>query len=151
MASVGSMSRRWSEAIRVAPPKNIEEYFTVAAPNGLVLADEMGAAIAQLSILTNAIRTTSYLEPDPLPEGSVQAMRNELDGDRPPSATAGLTQLTTLNDEIYGRLKDLRMADWKNEATSGSETISITDFAKGVSRVNAERLARATRTLAAVQ
>ena len=151
MASVGSMSRRWSEAIRVAPPHNIEDYFAAKAPDGLTLADEMGAVITQVTILTHAIRATSYLEPEPLPDLTLEAMRNELDGDRPASATAGLAQIVAINDEVYGRLKDLRMADWKNTATSGSESISITDLAKGVSRVNAERLARATRTLDAVQ
>ena len=150
MASVGSMSRRWREAIRVPKPHNIEDFYTAEAAGGLVLADEMGAAITQTTILMNAIRTTSYLEPDPLPDLTVEAMRNELTGERPPSAVDAIEQIAGITDEVYRRLKDLRMADWKNEATWGSMTISISDLAKGVSRVNAERLARATRTLASV-
>lgn len=150
LASVGSMSRRWKEAIFVAPPHNIEDYFTLEAPDALVLADEMGAALTQVTILTNAIRTTSYLEPDPLPDMYAEAMRNELSGDRPKSATEGLEQIIAINDEVYGRLQDLRLVDWKNTATGDSGTVSISDLVKGVSRVNAERLARATRTLHAV-
>lgn len=150
MASVGSMSGRWKEAIVVPPSENIEELFTMAAPDGLVLANEMGAAITQVTILNLAIRTTSYLDPDPLPDMAIEAMQNELDGDRPASAREAVAAITSINDEAYGRLKDLRMADWKNQATSGSRTVSITDLAKGLSRVNAERLARASRTLDAV-
>lgn len=151
MASIGSMSRRWKEAIYVAPPENIEDFFTLESPDGLVLADEMGAAIAQVTILANAIRTTSYVESEPLPDLAIEAMQDELDGDRPPSAGAAIAAITSINDEVYGRLKDLRMVAWKNESTGESRTVSITDLAKGVSRVNAERLARATRTLEQVK
>lgn len=150
LASVGSMSRRWPEAIYVPKPHNIEDFYTVEAAGGLVLADEMGAAITQTTILMNAIRTTSYLEPEDLPEQTLKAMRNELIGERPPSAIDAIAQIIEINDEVYSRLKGLRMADWKNEATQQGTTISMSDLAKGVSRVNAERLARATRTLASV-
>lgn len=150
MASVGSMSRRWNEDIYVSKPQSIDDFFTVTGPSDIVIADELGAAIRQVAILEEAIRATSYIEPEPLPDLVLEAMADELDGPRPSSATAGLAELTKLNDDIYERLSNLRMVDWKREARWGSEVISLTDLTRGVSRVNAERLSRATRTLQAM-
>lgn len=150
MATVGSMKRRWKEDLHVHQPDSIEDFFEKEASTNVVIADEMGAAIRQLELLNLAIRTTSYLEPEPLQEFVVEAMRNELDGPRPSSGAAGIKKLSELNSEIYERLETLRMADWKNEATWGGLSISITDLAKGVSRVNAERLNRAKAALNAL-
>ena len=148
MATVGSMKRRWEEDLYVAPPDSLEDFFANESPaDGLVIADEMGAAIRQLELLNLAIRTTSYLEPEPLQEFVVEAARNELDGPRPASGSAGVSRLTSLNEEIYERLDTLRIENWKNEATWGGLSLSISDLAKGVSRVNVERLNRATRAL----
>lgn len=151
MASVGSMSRRWNDDIYVAPPQNLEDFFAVEGPDGMTIADEMGATIAQVTILNEAVRTTSYIEPEPLPEFTIEAIADQLDGPRPASAAAGLSKITAINVEAYGRLTDLRLVDWKKEATWGSHVVSITDLARGVSRVNAERLARASRVLEAVR
>ncbi len=150
MASVGSMSRRWNEDLHVSKPQSIDDFFDVPGADQMIIADELGAAIRQVQILNEAIRSTSYIEPEPLPELVLEAMADQLDGPRPESAKAGLAELTALNDEVYKRLTDLRMADWSKEAHWGSRVISISDLARGVSRVNAERLARATRTLNAL-
>lgn len=150
MASVGSMKRRWKEDLHVNPPDSLEDFFGAEAKTGVVIADEMGATIRQLELLNLAIRTTSYLEPEPLQEFVVEAMANELDGQRPQSGAEGIRKISSLNEEIYERLETLRMADWKNEATWGGLTISISDLAKGVSRVNAERLNRSKAALASL-
>ncbi len=148
MASIGSMPRRWTEAIRVPAPKNIEDFFTAeGGPKGIVIADEMGAAIHQMQILDLAIRVTSYLDPEPLPEGTLDAMADRLTGPRPNSASEAVAQITAVTETTYGRLTDLRMSDWNRSGTQDGVTVTITDLAKGVSRVNAERLARATRSV----
>ena len=150
MASVGSMSRRWNEDIYVAPPQSIDHFFPAEGPSGIVIADELGAAIRQVAILSDAIRATSYIEPEPLPDLVLEAIANQLDGPRPSNAATGLAELTEINEEIYQRLTALRMSDWSREAMWGSEVISLSDLTRGVSRVNAERLSRATRTLQAM-
>ena len=150
MASVGSMSRRWNEDIYIPPPQSIDDFFTAVGPSEIVIADELGAAIRQVTILSDAIRATSYLEQEPLPDLVLEAMADELDGPRPSNAAAGLAELTKVNEEIYQRLSDLRMVDWSHEGTCNGTVVSITDLTRGVSRVNAERLSRATRTLQAM-
>ena len=150
MASVGSMSRRWNEDIYVAPPQSIDDFFAAEGPSGIVIADELAAAIRQVAILSDAIRATSYIEPEPLPDLVLEAIANQLDGPRPSNAATGLAELTEINEEIYQRLTALRMSDWSREAMWGSEVISLSDLTRGVSRVNAERLSRATRTLQAM-
>ena len=151
MASIGSMSRRWNDDIYLAPPQNLEDFFTQEGPEGITIADEMGATVAQITILNEAVRNTSYIDPEPLPELVIEAMANKLDGQRPASAAAGLSKIMALNVEVYGRFTELRLVDWKKEAAWGSHVVSITDLARGVSRVNAERLARASRVLEAVR
>ena len=150
MASIGSMSRRWNDDLYVAPPQSMNDFFELEGPSGAVIADDLGAAINQVSILSNAIRLTSYIEPEPLPDHVIEAMANELGGPRPANASTGLLNLTEINDEVYERLSKLRMTDWSREAMWGSEVISINALARGVSRVNAERLSRASRTLQAL-
>jgi len=60
IAAIKSMPRRWDEALYVAPPKNIEDFFTEAGPDGISAAEDAGATLALVSILQDAIRTTSY-------------------------------------------------------------------------------------------
>ncbi len=151
MASIGSMAKRWKDAIYVPPPLNIEDFFTVESPAGIVIADEMGATIHQLTILSKAVRTTSYLETEPLDDDVLDAMQDRLSGDRPNTATSALASIISLNEEVYERLTAMRMVDWKNSANSGSVTVSMPDLARGLSRVNAERLSRAIRALDAIQ
>lgn len=150
MASVGSMKRRWSEDIYLAPPQSVEDFFSSPAADGVRIDQEMGAAIRQLELLAHAIRTTSYIEPEPLEDSVPEAVRNELDGTPPASVKAGLVRISELNEDIYERLASIRMVDWKNEASSGSMTFDMSDLAKGVSRVNAERLMRAKNALTAL-
>lgn len=148
MATIGSMPRRWNEAIRLPTPKSIADFFTEPSPDGIVIADEMGAAIHQLKILDLAIRVTSYLEPEPFPDGTVDATFDRLSGPRPTSAAEAVDEIMAVNEATYGRLTDLRMSDWNKQGAQDGVSLTITDLAKGVSRVNAERLARATRAVA---
>ena len=78
-------------------------------------------------------------------------MQDRLSGDRPNTATSALASIISLNEEVYERLTAMRMVDWKNSANSGSVTVSMPDLARGLSRVNAERLSRAIRALDAIQ
>ena len=147
MASIGSMPRRWSDAICLPAPQNIEDVFTEEGPGGIVIADEMGAAIHQMELLDLAIRVTSYLDPEPLPDGTVDAAADRLSGSRPKNAAQAIADIVEVNESAYKRLSDLRMADWSKSGTQNGVTMNISDLAKGVSRVNAERLARATRAV----
>ena len=150
MASIGSMARRWNEDLYVSPPRSLDDFFDQAGSGGLVVASELGAAIRQVTLLGQAVRTTSYLEPEPLADLVLDAAANKLEGPSPKSASEGLEEITAINTEAYERLKDLRMTDWQNEARAGSKSISVTNLARGISRVNAERLARAARCLASL-
>ena len=135
------MPRRWKEALRVSAPKNIDEVFTSAGPDGISAAEHMGAAISMVQVLANAIRTTSYNVPETLGTEVASAALNAGSGPWPNSAHDGLSELTTLMEQIGEQLSQLSPSDWNRSADSGTQTFTILALAQGVTRVTAERLA----------
>lgn len=146
------MPRRWKDAIRVEAPKNIEDYFTVAGPDGSA-AEHVGAVVAQLTILSNAIRTTSYNVPEPLPPEAAIAVKNGGSGPWPATASDALSQLRIAFEGLEDQLKTLKSHDWNKSAnvlTGGTpvdgvpsrsgESLTVLQLAQGASRVAAERL-----------
>ena len=141
-----SMPRRWKDAMRVAPPKNIDDYFAVNGEHGSA-AEHLGAVIAQLSTLSDAIRTTSYNVPEPLTSSVVSAASNTGSGPWPQSASAGLAELTDLFETLTGQLQQLNPRDWNKSADAGSTMLTVLALAQGASRVAADRLAIVERTI----
>lgn len=146
------MPRRWKEAIRVDPPKNIEDYFTVAGTDGSA-AEQVGAVIAQLKILSNAIRTTSYNVPEPLPPEAAVAVENRGSGPWPETAADALAQLREIFTVLEEQLGALKPHDWNKSAnvltgttpvdgvpTPSAQSLTVLQLAQGASRVAADRL-----------
>lgn len=146
IASMASMPRRWNDGLRVSPPKNIDEYFTVAGDRGTA-AEHAGAAIAQLSILRDAIRTTSYNLPESLPTEVVSAAANAASGPWPESAGDALAELTEIFETLEKQLKQLNPRDWNKSADAGSAMMTVLALAQGASRVAADRLAIVEETI----
>ena len=162
ISSMASMPRRWRDAIRVDPPKKVDDFFTVEGPDGRSAAEHVGSVIAQLTLLSRAIRTTSYRVPEPLSADVAAAVNNLGSGPWPQSASEGLSQLDDIFAELETQLKQTKTYDWNKAAsvtTSGapadgvpstSGSLSVLELAQGASRVAAEHLPLAERILRSV-
>lgn len=159
IASMSSMPRRWKDAIRVDPPKNIDDYFNVSGSDGNP-AEIVGAVVAQLKILDDAIRTTSYNIPEALPPEAGAAVKNLGTGPWPANAAEARDQLTEAFGNLEARLRQLNTHDWKKSATvlsvttlpdgtqrDSGETLSVLQLAQGASRVAATALPIVERTI----
>lgn len=150
IASMSSMPRRWKDAIRVDPPKNIEDYFNVSGPDGNP-AELVGAVIAQLKILDDAIRTTSYNIPETLPPEAAAAAQNLGSGPWPASAGDARDQLTEAFENLEARLRQLNTHDWTKSArvepSETGATLSVLQLAQGASRVAATALPIVERSI----
>ncbi len=146
IASIASMPRRWKDALRVPAPKNIDDFFTVEGPDGTA-AEHVGAAIAQIRTLRDAIRTTSYNVPEPLGTEVAAAAANSGSGAWPTSASEGLADLTAEMEGLKEQLDGLKPHDWNKSADAGRTTLSVLKLAQGASRVGAERLGIVERTI----
>lgn len=144
------MPRRWKEVMHVPAPKNIDEVFTDAGPDGTTAAEHLGAAISMVTILVDAVRTTSYNVPEPLGPEVATAVQNAGSGPWPDSAHDGLSSLTTTMERLHEQLQQLSPSDWNKSADSGNETFTVLALAQGASRVGAERLAAVDRIISAV-
>lgn len=160
---MASMPRRWREAIRVEPPKNIDDFFAVPGPEGPSAAEHVGAVIAQLKVLDDAIRTTSYNTPETLSAEAAAAVINAGSGPWPATASDGLRQLDEVFAALEERLKGLNTYDWTKSASvassgtpadgvpsTGDTKLSVLELAQGTSRVAATHLSLAEKTLRAV-
>ncbi len=150
IAAIKSMPRRWTDALYVAPPKNIEDFFTVDGPDGVSAAEDAGATIALVTILQDAVRTTSYNEPEALGSEVMSAMANTGSGSWPASSVDALEQIEALMEAFASRLEALTTSDWGKSARTPDGTATLTDVARGAVRVTADRLARAERTIRSV-
>lgn len=150
IASIASMPRRWKDALHLPAPKNIDEVFSSPGPDGTTVAEHVGAAIAQLQILCDAIRTTSYNVPESLPPEAATAVMNVGSGPWPKSAAAGIDQLLEVVEKLHEQLLLLTPHDWNKSADAGRETLSILRMAQGASRVAADRLGATDRVVSAL-
>jgi len=155
VSTIGSMPRRWKDALYVQPPKNIEDYFSVEGPEG-TMAEHVGAAIAQIRVLRGAVRTTSYNVPDPLEPEVLVAVGDKGSGPWPKSANEGLTDLLAEYEALKAEFDNLKPSDWNKSAdlkpqdgdkTAHGRSFTIVDLARAVSRVSAERLGKVERTV----
>lgn len=150
IASISSMPRRWKEAVYVPPDVSIDDFFTVSTDQGSI-AEHFGAAIAQIALLRDAIRTTSYNVPEPLDMGVAAAVANKGSGPWPKNAKSARNELKDQFEKLEGELKELKTTDWNRSADAGNTTLTILALAQGASRVGAERLSiveRLVRSLA---
>lgn len=128
-------------------PKNVDEVFTIAGPDGTSAAEHLGAAISMITILVDAVRTTSYNVPEPLGPEVATAVHNAGSGPWPDSAETGVSSLTTTTEQLLEQLQQLSPSDWNKSADSGTETFTVLALAQGASRVAAERLAAVDRII----
>lgn len=133
--------------MHVPAPKNIDDVFTVAGPDGTSAAEHLGAAISMLTTLADAVRTTTYNVPDQLGTEVAAAVRNVGTGPWPESADAGLSKLIATVEQLHEQLQQLSPSDWNKSADSGTETFTVLALAQGASRVAAERLAAVDRII----
>ena len=150
IAALRSMPRRWTDALHVPAPKNIEDFFTVPGPDDVSAAEDTGATLALVSILETAIRTTSYNTPEALGSDVVGAMANTGSGPWPTSASAALDSIEALMEGVAERLEKLNTNDWGKTASTPQGSVTLTDLARGAVRVTADRLARTERTIRSV-
>lgn len=148
VSSIRSMPRRWKEALSVAPPKNIEDFYAKSGPSGDSAASDVGAALEQVRVLADAVRTTSYNDPSPLSSEVETALKDEGTGPWPPTADAALDQIEVLMEELGDRLEALQPNDWAKRASTPSGTdVSIEQLGQATTRVLATRLARVAQTI----
>ena len=149
IASMKSMPRRWKDGLRVQPPLNIDDFFSVDGGSGSA-AEHLGAAIVQLTTISEAIRTTSYNVPEALSTEVVTAVSNTGSGPWPSSAKAGLQEITSIVEKLTEQMEQLNPRDWNKSADAGSTMLTVLALAQGASRVAADRLAIVDRTIAAL-
>lgn len=154
-ATIGSMPRRWKEALYLPPPKSIDDVFTEADPNGICVAEEAGAMLAMLAVLEPAIRTTSYNDPELLTTEVQAAVKNDGAGPWPSSAKDALQSIEERFESLIDLVNSLNPRDWTKSASIKSPTgpsvsgrLTMTELIQGASRVSAERLARAEKAVA---
>ena len=139
VASITSMPRRWKDAMHVPPQVPLEDIFTESTDKGTI-AEHVGAAIAQLEVLREAIRTTSYSVPAPFDSAVAAAVENQGSGPWPDSAVAGRKELERQAEQLLEELNRLTTSDWNKSADAGSTTLTVLALGQGASRVAAERL-----------
>jgi len=147
VSSIRSMPRRWEQALRVQPPKNIEDFYTLEGSSGQSAASDVGAALEQVRVLADAIRTTSYNEPEVLGSEVEAAMSDSGSGPWPASAAEALEHIEALMNTLGDRLEALHSRDWAKRARMASGDVSIEQLGQATTRVLATRLSRVERTI----
>ena len=143
ISTLRSMPRRWKSALYVAPPKDIDELFGKAIGDHPSAAEHSGAALAQLTILFDAIRTTGYSVPEPLGPEVQSALADKGSGPWPADAAEAIQSIGDTCEALADRLDALAPADWMRS----TEGITVNDLARGAARVSAERLRQAERMI----
>lgn len=149
VASMASMPRRWKDAIRVDPPKDIEQFFNISTADGNP-AELVGAVLAQLKVLDDAIRTTSYNVPEAVPAEAAAAAQNLGSGPWPASASEARDELTKTFGLLEERLRQLHTNDWNKSAPvdgSPGQRLSVIQLAQGAARVAATTLPLVERAI----
>lgn len=141
-ASIASLPSRWRGAFRIDPDLDIdiEDLFTVAAKDGTSLAEHCAAVIAQLGVLRDAIRTTTYPVPETLDDQVAAAVANRGSGPWPSSAREALNAISAELNSLSEQLRLVKTNDWKKAATCGGTSFTVIQLAQGTSRVAADRL-----------
>ncbi len=134
------MPRRWKDAFHVGPDENIEDYFTVVGNAGITIAEHCGATLTQLTLLSNAIRTTCYPAPEPLDDAVKAAAQNLGTGPWPASVREFLNNFGMVTNELAAEIGRVKTNDWKKAASSGGRSLTVMEISQGASRVAAERL-----------
>ncbi|MGI9604799.1 MAG: hypothetical protein ACR2P0_01545 [Acidimicrobiales bacterium] len=147
IAAVKSMPRRWSAALYALPPNSIDDMFDRAGADGISASEDVGAFLTQVRILEDAIRTTSYKNPEPLGSDVVAAVANHGTGPRPESALAALNDIEAMMEQVAKRLEMLTLYDWNKQAPTPDGSITVIDLCRGIVRVAADRLTHTERTL----
>jgi len=148
ISSIRSMPRRWKEALYVHPPKDIEDFYNKPGPAGDSAASDVGAALEQVRVLADAIRTTSYNDADPLSSEVDTAMKDEGTGPWPPTAHDALGEIEALMEKLGDRLEGLQPNDWaKRASTASGADVSIEQLGQATTRVLATRLGRVAQTI----
>jgi len=147
VSSIRSMPRRWKKAMHVRPPKNVEDFYTVETDDGRTAAGDVGAALTQVRLLADAIRTTSYNVPETLGPEVETAIRDAGSGPWPPSASDALEQMESLMNDLGDRLEALQPQDWAKRAKTPTGEVSLQQLGQATTRVLATRLARVDRTI----
>lgn len=142
IASLRSMPRRYAEALELAAPKTAHEVFHLAA-------DHIGALLAQLAVIDDAVHRTSDHEADRLGaevDSAIADRGRGLPVDRVETALAEIERVTSA---LADRLDGLSAGDWNRSAPTPTATYSITELAQGAVRVAAERLRATERSIRA--
>lgn len=150
ISAIKSMPRRWSAALYLQPPKNIDDYFAVPGPDGVSAAEHSGAMITQLETLNDAIRTTSYNASEELGPEVRAAITDSGSGPWPKSAAEAIAMIEVLMELIAERLTGLSASDWNKSAQAPGGSLSISTLAQAAVRIAAERLRRAEQAIDAV-
>jgi hypothetical protein len=148
ISSIRSMPRRWKEALHVHPPKNIDDFYSEPGPTGESAASDVGAALEQVRVLADAIRTTSYNVPEALGGEVETAMKDAGTGPWPPTAGEALHDMERLMEDLGDRLESLQPHDWaKRASTPSGSDVSVEQLGQATTRVLATRLARVAQTI----
>ncbi len=146
IASVASLPRRWTEGFRVPDDVSFGDLFVSVSSDGTCIAEHLGATIAQLDILADALTIACYVTPEPLDTQVSAAMANTGSGSWPASPKEGLEKVLAQFVELQSAIEGVRTSDWNKSVLLGSSTVKVIDITRAVSRVGAERL-RAVESL----
>ena len=139
ISTIKSMPRRWSAALYLASTAT-DDTFTRPGADGLSAAQHTGAMLAQIDMLTEAIRATSFNRDEVLGSETLAAMADEGSGPEASSVDAGLKAIDAAMDALAAKLESLSTSDWNTDARTVDGTVTLVSLVQGAARVAAERL-----------
>ncbi len=140
LASLRSMPRRFAEALELAAPKTAQQVIHLAA-------EDIGALLAQLAVLDEAVHTTVDHDADPLGADVDAAVADRGRGLPVEDAPTALAEIEVVTSRLADRLDSLSADGWNRSASSPSARYEVTDLARGAVRVAAERLRTTERAV----
>lgn len=146
ISTIKSMPRRWSAALYVASTAS-DDTFTQPGPDGMSAAQHTGAMLAQVDVLAEAIRSTSFNREEVLGPDVVAAMADEGSGPEAPSVSASLKAIDGAMDALAVKLESLTTSDWNAEARTVDGTVTLLSLVQGAARVAVERLRKTEKAV----
>ena len=142
ISTIKSMPRRWSAALYPASTAT-DDTFTRPGGDGLSAAQHTGAMLAQVGVLADAIRATSFDRDEVLGPEILAAVADKGAGPEASSVGTALKEIDAAMDALAAKLESLSTSDWNTDARTVDGTITLVSLVQGAARVVVERLRKA--------
>jgi len=150
ISTIKSMPRRWSAALYLASAAS-DDSFTRPGADGLSAAQHTGIMLAQVDVLAEAIRATSFNRDEVLGEEVLAAMADNGSDHEAASVGDALNAIERAMDALAAKLESLTTSDWNTEARTVDGTVTLVSLVQGAARVAVERLRKTEQAIGGSQ